>query len=192
VPPELLSTFDQLLAATRRTAHLARQLLTLAAVDPAAERPFTPESVDLSQVLQESIAEWVTRADAKRIDLGFDLGAAPVSGEPLLLRELAGNLVDNALSYAPAGSEVTLRTRRHGDVAFLEVEDNGPGIPEGEREQVFERFHRMKGTPGEGSGLGLAIVREIAHRHGATASIDSPPAGRGTMVRVTFPAHAPV
>jgi len=189
VPAELASTLDQLVAATRRTAHLARQLLTLAAVEPAAERPFSAESVDLSQLLQESVAEWVRRADAKRIDLGFELGAAPVSGEPLLLRELAGNLVENALSYAPAGSDVTLRTGRRGDTAFLEVEDNGPGIPEGERERVFERFHRVKGTPGEGSGLGLAIVREIAHRHGATASVGALPSGRGTSVRIAFPAR---
>ncbi|HSD43370.1 MAG TPA: sensor histidine kinase N-terminal domain-containing protein [Burkholderiales bacterium] len=189
VPPELASTLDQLLAATRRTAHLARQLLTLAAVDPAAERPFSPEAVDLSQVVQESVAGWVTRADPKQIDLGFELEEAPVSGEPLLLRELAGNLVDNALDYSPAGSTVTLRTgRRHG-ASFLEVEDNGPGIPEGEREQVFQRFYRLKGSPGEGSGLGLAIVREIAHRHGATASIGVPLGGRGTTVRITFPAR---
>ena len=189
VPAELASTLDQLVAATRRTAHLARQLLTLAAVEPAAERPFSAESVDLSQLLQESVAEWVTRADAKRVDLGFELGAAPVSGEPLLLRELAENLVENALRYAPAGSDVTLRTGRRGDIAFLEVEDNGPGIPESERARVFERFHRVKGTPGEGSGLGLAIVREIAHRHGATAAIGAPPSGRGTSVRIAFPAR---
>jgi two-component system sensor histidine kinase TctE len=189
VPAELASTLDQLVAATRRTAHLARQLLTLAAVEPAAERPFSAASVDLSQLLQESVAEWVTRADAKRIDLGFELGAAPVSGEPLLLRELAENLVENALRYAPAGSDVTLRTGRRGDIAFLEVEDNGPGIPESERARVFERFHRVKGTPGEGSGLGLAIVREIAHRHGATAAIGAPPSGRGTSVRIAFPAR---
>ena len=86
-------------------------------------------------------------------------------------------------------SRVTLRTGRHGDIAFLEVEDNGPGIPESERERVFERFHRVKGTPGEGSGLGLAIVREIAHRHGATASIGAAPSGRGTLVRIAFPAR---
>jgi two-component system sensor histidine kinase TctE len=191
VPPELAPTLDQLVAATRRTAHLARQLLTLAAVDPAGERPFSPEAVDLSQVLQDSVAGWVAQADAKRIDLGFELEAAPVSGEPLLLRELAKNLVDNALNYSPAGSEVTLRTGRRDGAAFLEVEDNGPGIPEAEREQVFERFRRLKGTPGEGSGLGLAIVREIAHRHGAATSIGLPPGGRGTTVRVTFPAGRP-
>jgi two-component system sensor histidine kinase TctE len=189
VPPELVPTFDQLLAATRRTAHLAGQLLTLAAVDPRAERPFQPEPIDLAELLQESVGEWVVRADAKRVDLGIELKAAPVSGESLLLRELAGNLVDNALSYAPAGSEVTVRTGLLADRPILEVEDTGPGIPPTEREVVFERFHRVKGSPGEGSGLGLAIVREIAHRHGATVAVETPPGGKGTVVRVVFPAR---
>jgi two-component system sensor histidine kinase TctE len=189
VPPDLAPMFDQLLAATRRTAHLARQLLTLAAVDPAAERAFAPVELDLAAVLHEGVAEWVARADAKRIDLGFELEPARVDGEALLVRELAANLIDNALNYTPAGGEVTVRTGARDGQPFLEIEDDGPGIPEAEREPVFERFLRIKGTPGEGSGLGLAIVREIADRHGATAAIDVPAAGRGTIVRVIFPAQ---
>lgn len=188
MPPELAPTLDQLLAATRRAAHLARQLLTLAAVDPAAERPFNPEPLDLAQVLQPGVAEWVARADARGIDLGFELEPAPIAGELLLLQDLAANLLDNALTYSGAGAEVTLRTGRRGNTAFLEVEDNGPGIPESEREQVFQRFHRVKGSPGQGSGLGLAIVREIAHRHGASVAIGTPPAGRGTVVTIVFSA----
>jgi two-component system sensor histidine kinase TctE len=184
---ELAPTFDQLLAATRRTAHLARQLLTLAAVDPGAERPFSPERVDLAQVLQPSVGEWVVRADARRIDLGFELNAAPVAGEPLLLHELVANLLDNALTYSPEGAEVTLRTGQRDGLTFLEVEDDGPGIPEEEREKVLERFHRVKGSPGQGSGLGLAIVREIAHRHGAAVRVGAPESAQGTTVRVTFP-----
>lgn len=187
VPPELALTFDQLLAATRRTAHLARQLLTLAAVDPATERPFEPTAVDLAAVLHEAVAEWVTRADAKGIDLGFELEPAQVRGEALLLRELAGNLIDNALAYTPAGGQVTARTGTRAGAPFLEVEDSGPGVPEAERERVFERFYRAKGTAGEGSGLGLAIVREIADRHGASVEIRAATGDRGTLLKVRFP-----
>lgn len=186
IPPEVQPTFDQLLAATRRTAHLARQLLTLAAVDPATERPFEPERVDLAEVLKPTVSEWVTRADARRIDLGFELAPAPVRGEPLLIHELAANLVDNALRYSPEGGEVTVRSGDRAGRAFLEVEDNGPGIPEAERERVFERFHRIRGTPGQGTGLGLAIVREIAVRHGAEVRIGVPASGRGTRFEVVF------
>ena len=187
VPPELAPTFDQLLAATRRTAHLARQLLTLAAVDPAAERPFEPTPLDLAALLHESVAEWVARADAKRIDLGFELEPARVRGEAFLLRELATNLIDNALNYAPSGGEVTVRTGTRSGASFIEVEDNGPGIPEGERAQVFERFYRVRGTSGDGSGLGLAIVREIAHRHSAAVGVRTAAASGGAIVEVTFP-----
>ncbi|HSD52803.1 MAG TPA: sensor histidine kinase N-terminal domain-containing protein [Burkholderiales bacterium] len=187
VPPELLATFDQLLAATRRTAHLARQLLTLAAVDPAAERPFDPVSLDLADVLHETVPDWVARADAKRIDLGFELGHAAVRGEALLLRELTANLIDNALNYTPPGGEVTVRTGVRDRESYLEVEDNGPGIPESEREQVFERFHRVRGTPGEGSGLGLAIVREVARQHGARVAVRAPATGLGAIFGVSFP-----
>jgi two-component system sensor histidine kinase TctE len=189
MPPELAATVDHLHAAARRAAHLSRQLLTLAAVEPSTGRPFAPEPADLAAVAQARVADWVARADARAIDLGFELEPAPVAGEPGLLVELAANLVDNALHYTPRGGEVTLRTGRRNGRAFLEVEDSGPGIPAGERERVFERFHRVKGTPGEGTGLGLAIVREIAHRHGAAVDVGGAGSGRGTVVAVSFPAR---
>ncbi len=190
MPPELAATVDSLRAAARRAAHLARQLLTLAAVEPATGRPFEPEPADLAAVAQARVADWVARADARAIDLGFELAPAPIAGEPGLLVELAANLVDNALDYTPRGGEVTLRTGRRDGRAFLEVEDNGPGIPEPERERVFERFHRVKGTLGEGTGLGLAIVREIAHRHGGAVDIGAARSGGGTVVAVSFPARS--
>jgi two-component system sensor histidine kinase TctE len=185
--PELAATVDHLHAAARRAAHLARQLLTLAAIDPSADRPFAPEAADLAQVAQSGVTDWLARADGKRVDLGFELDPAPVHGEPQLLGELAANLLENALNYTPPGGEVTLRTGRRDGHAFLEVEDNGPGIPESERERVFERFHRVRGTPGEGTGLGLAIVREIAHLHRARVDIHGAASGTGTVVAVSFP-----
>ncbi len=190
LPPELEPTVEQLHAATRRAAHLARQLLTLASVDPSAERPFTPQPVGLADIAQTNIADWIARADHKQIDLGFELEPAPVRGEPALLAELVANLLDNALNYTPAGGEVTVRTGRRDGQSFLEVENGGPGIPEAEREHVFERFHRVRGTPGEGTGLGLAIVREIGHRHGAAVALRTPRARAGTLIEVIFPAPA--
>jgi signal transduction histidine kinase len=187
LPPALGRTVDQLQAATRRAAHLARQLLTLAQVDPSAERPYSPQQTDLAEILQRDVADWIARADARRIDLGFEFAAAPVRAEPELVMEAASNLLDNALSYTPEQGEVTLRTGRRDGVCYLEVEDNGPGIPEAERPYVFERFHRVKGTPGPGAGLGLAIVREIANRHGASIELGAGAAGRGTRVSLSFP-----
>ncbi len=81
--------------------------------------------------------------------------------------------MDNALQYTPAGGTVTVRLMPdpYGQVVVLQVEDTGPGIPEGEREQVFQPFYRVLGTDVDGSGLGLAIVKEIAEKHDATVTV---------------------
>jgi len=84
-------------------------------------------------------------------------------------------------------NSITLRTGQRDGRAFLEVEDDGPGIPAAERQRVLDRFYRVPGTPGTGSGLGLAIVREIASGHGATIAITDGAGGRGTRVALTFP-----
>jgi two-component system, OmpR family, sensor histidine kinase TctE len=102
-----------------------------------------------------------------------------------LAKELTANLVENALSYTPCGGQVTVRCGTRGAQAYLEVEDSGPGIPEAERERVFERFYRLPDSPGEGSGLGLAIVREIAQVHRAQVRLDNPQSG-GTRIQVSF------
>jgi two-component system sensor histidine kinase TctE len=133
------------------------------------------------------VRDWVQRALGKNIDLGFELEDAWTLGEPLLLRELAANLLDNALAYTQAGGRVTLRTGMRSGDAVLEVEDNGPGIPEVEREKVFERFYRVAATGGEGCGLGLSIVSEIAGRHNARVDLAQPSGGQGTLIRVVFP-----
>jgi two-component system, OmpR family, sensor histidine kinase TctE len=122
-------------------------------------------------------------------------------GQPLLLRELIRNLVDNALLYTPRGGTVTVRVfdDPFGQVVVLQVEDSGPGIPAAEREQVFQPFYRALGTQVDGSGLGLAIVREIAQRHGAELTLEdadlrtgagADDAGHGPGARFTlrFPA----
>jgi two-component system sensor histidine kinase TctE len=89
----------------------------------------------------------------------------------VLLRELLGNLIDNALRYTPQGGRITVRLRRDAEHAVVEVEDSGPGIAAADRALVFERFFRVMGAPGDGSGLGLAIVKEIAEQHGATVAV---------------------
>jgi len=114
------------------------------------------------------------------------------------VRELIRNLVDNALQYTPSGGTVTVRVLPDpfGQVIVLQVEDSGPGIPEAERELVFQPFYRALGTNVDGSGLGLAIVREIAQRHGAEVVLEDAQtrtAGGtpGTRVIVRFRTDAP-
>jgi two-component system sensor histidine kinase TctE len=140
----------------------------------------------------------VPRAIEKQIDLGYD-GPEPggrgtqFEGNPTLLKELVRNLLDNAIAYTPENGQVTLRllTDAFSGVLVLLVEDSGPGIPEAERELVFQPFYRALGTNVDGSGLGLAIVLEIANQHDATVSIeDGLLAGHsespGTRITVRF------
>jgi two-component system sensor histidine kinase TctE len=184
-PSELKSLLDMIAGETQRTSHLVNQLLTLARAEPG-EAP-SGQPVNLHEIVGRDVRDWVQRAVAGNIDLGFELEDAWTLGEPLLLRELAANLVDNALAYTQGGGSVTVRTGVRGGESVLEVEDNGPGIPEAEREKVFERFYRIPATRGEGCGLGLSIVSEIAGRHNAKIDLGQPPAGAGTLVRVSFP-----
>jgi two-component system, OmpR family, sensor histidine kinase TctE len=172
----------------RRLAHTAHQLLTLARAESAATlaRDFRP--VDLAQLIEETVTAQLDRALARGIDLGAEAAPATVTGVGWLLRELLINLVDNALNYTPAGGVVTLRSGVGPTGAFLEVEDDGPGIAATERPLVTARFHRAPGAAGKGTGLGLAIVNDVALVHGASLAIESGAAGRGTRVRIGFTA----
>lgn len=106
-----------------------------------------------------------------------------------MLREALANLIDNALRYTPASGMVTVRSGRRGQFAFLEVEDNGPGVAVDQRNRIFERFYRLPGSSGEGCGLGLAIVREIAEVHRARIEVVAPASG-GIRIALIFPAFA--
>ncbi|WP_139826160.1 sensor histidine kinase [Derxia lacustris] len=179
---------ERLRAAAGDTSHLAHQLLTLARADPREHPADRFARFDLRDLGDELAQRWVPAALARRIDLGLELESAPLLGERWLLLELASNLIDNAIRYTPEGGVVSVRTRSVDGRAQLEVEDNGIGIPAQAAGRVLERFYRIDGTPGEGSGLGLAIVREIADGHGAEVEIGAPEHGRGTRIRVSFPA----
>jgi two-component system sensor histidine kinase TctE len=186
-PDERRAQLEQVHRATIRTARLANQLLALSRAEPGGFRADAFTRVNLRAVVEDAADEWVHRAMAKEIDLGFELSDALVAGDALLLREALANLVHNALEYTPQGGRVTVKTGLRNERAFLEVEDDGPGIPPAEREQVLERFYRVAGTTGTGSGLGLSIVREIALAHGAEIVITTGEDGRGCKVGLTFP-----
>ena len=185
LPPEVRAELEQVHQATIRTARLANQLLALARAEPGARG--NAAELNLKTLAEGEADAWVHQALARDVDLGFELDWAPVEGDAFLLREALANLVHNALEYSQRGGHVTVRTGKRDAHSFLEVEDDGPGIPPAERERVLERFYRVPGTTGTGSGLGLAIVREIAAGHGAAIAITEGAAGRGCRVAITFP-----
>ena len=195
ISDETRAQLEQVHRATIRTARLANQLLALARAEPGGYSADGFAPVNLRAVVEDAADEWVHRAMAKEIDLGFELADAHVSGDALLLREALGNLIHNALEYSPNGGRVTVRTGLRNQQPYLEVEDDGPGIPPGERERVLERFYRVAGTSGTGSGLGLSIVREIAAAHRAQLDIGAGDGAEGVAgstaagckVGLTFP-----
>lgn len=187
-PPAQQTRIRQLLAAAHRIGHLAHQLLALARATPEAAAGHDQHQVDLAELAAQGVSDALDRALARQIDLGVEAEPARVIGSTWLLREVLSNLIDNALTYVPERSRVTVRAGVEDGAPFIEVEDDGPGIPEDDRERVFERFYRCPDSGGQGSGLGLAIVREIALLHEADAAVLPPRGGsRGTRVRVRFP-----
>jgi len=191
-PVDVQAALAQLQTAAERTTHLINQLLSLARAEPSAERAQPMEKLDLGVLAREVTTECVPRALARNIDLGFeDVDALPrIPGDDFLLREMLGNLIDNAIRYTQPGGHVTVRLSRQQNSLHLSVEDDGPGIPEAEREAVLERFHRVLGTGVEGAGLGLSIVREIVTRHGGHIRLLSAQHNRGTLALVTLPIAA--
>ncbi len=188
-PPALQPTLDRLHAAAERAARLAHQLLTQARTEDAYRADAgTRPRVDLAALARACADDWLPPSTAAGQDLGVVLHSAVVAGDALLLTELMRNLVHNATLYAGRGARVTVRTAVQGQQAVIEVEDDGPGLPEDERPHVWERFRRGAGAPGTGAGLGLAIVRDIARAHHGDAELLAGPHGRGLRVR----AHRPV
>jgi two-component system sensor histidine kinase TctE len=183
-PLGIQHSMRQIVTSADRASHLINQLLALARADADAP-PFT--TLDLDALARETTRDWVPRARAKDIDLGFEAAPKPVwiEGNGLLLREALNNLLDNAVAYTRAGGRATVRVVA-GERPTLEVEDNGIGIDEADRERVFERFFRVLGTDADGSGLGLPIVRGIAHLHRAGVEIVANPRERGTVARMSF------
>jgi two-component system, OmpR family, sensor histidine kinase TctE len=177
-PRQLKKSLQQIAHGSQRAAHMVNQLLSLARAEDQ-EQVLRSQPVRLAGIATETVRDFVPRALEKHIDLGYEgpepggAGGLRVLGQPVLLRELIRNLVDNALQYTPAGGTVTVRVVEDpfGQVVVLQVEDNGPGIAAAEREQVFQPFYRALGTDVDGSGLGLAIVREIARQHDAEITL---------------------
>ncbi|MEI8163903.1 MAG: sensor histidine kinase N-terminal domain-containing protein [Betaproteobacteria bacterium] len=191
-PAQMRHALELIAESTDRASHMINQLLMLARAEASHEKLHSVEPLDLDTLVREVSEEWVVRAMAKQIDLGFEDCGRPllINGVPLLLRELFNNLVDNAIKYTASGGRVTVRARA-GRLAVIEVEDDGIGIPLEEHSSIFERFYRVLGTDAEGSGLGLPIAAEIAELHQATIDLLPGSGGRGSLFRVSFPRHWP-
>ncbi len=169
--------------------HLVDRLISMAKAEPILECDLPHQRVDLNFVASDSAAGFVQQAVAKRIDLTFLSAGYPayVSGNRDALLDLADNLIENAILYTQRGGAITVRVS-NGNGVRLTVEDNGPGIPQDQRQKIFEPFYRVATTDTPGSGLGLAVVREIAAAHNAKISLLDSVYHKGTVIDVAFEA----
>jgi two-component system OmpR family sensor kinase len=182
---ERLSTLRQ--GITRGRIALEQMLALARAQDSATT---TNTKISVHQVYRQVLEDLLPLAEAKSIDIGVEGNAdAQVLANEVDLITLVKNLVDNAIRYTPEGGRVDLSVSATNGVTTLVVEDSGPGIPEAERERVFDPFYRVLGSDETGSGLGLSIVQTISTRLGAKVSLGyaSDTSRSGLRVTITFP-----
>ncbi|WP_327104045.1 sensor histidine kinase [Nonomuraea glycinis] len=173
------ATARAVLAGVDRLEAIVGDLLTLARLEAGAGR--ADDRLDLSELAGSELAR---RAPLTGVEADLRQGVF-VRGDRLELARLLTNLVDNAARHAT--STVTVSVRREGDTAVLEVTDDGPGIPPGQREIVFQRFARLDAARSKdkgGTGLGLAIARESAHRHGGELNVEDSASGARLVLRI--------
>lgn len=187
LPLEVRERAERIKTVTDRMIRLGQQLLVLARVDDSSRPKDSFVRMDLSEWVRDSGAQWIPAARAKQVDMQLTAPQAPVwvDMDPLLMEELLGNLIDNALRYGVGAS--TLRLHVGVNPPTLLVEDDGPGIAQEDVRRVFDAFYRSAQVNAQGSGLGLAIVREIARAHGAWWGLISRPEFQGTRVSIVFP-----
>lgn len=173
----------------QQTARLVNQFLTLSSAEAYVATRTLVSTQQCCDIVQKVLEDLAIQAHHKHIDLGFERSGSDtaISTDPAALREIAVNVIDNAIRYTPAHGIVTVQVQSSEGKISLTVEDNGPGIPLASREKIFQRFYRVGGTNSTGSGLGLAIVKELASQCGGTIRMEAPAHGRsGFAVVVEF------
>ncbi|MEY5100779.1 MAG: hypothetical protein RJA36_3498 [Pseudomonadota bacterium] len=188
-PPRVRERLARVHDAMDRMAHCTQQMLALARASAQASSALDQGHVALPELLEDAASNWLDLALQRQVELEFEIGQASCTGSHWMLQELLGNLIDNAIQHSPPGAQVAIRCGLDATARpWLEVEDEGPGIPAAQRERVFEPFFRCEPAGRNGSGLGLAIVSEVAKRHQAEVSFLKTKTGSGTRIRVTLPA----
>lgn len=185
VPPEpeaLVSLHDEAL----RLGQMVEDLQALASA-AAGGLSLDPQVVDLAKVAEGAVASLTGRFTAARVDLEGSFAPAWVWADPRRLYQVATNLLTNAAKFTPSGGRVDVIVRSDPEWAYLEVADNGPGIPPEERSRVFDPF--SQGTAGRkvgGAGIGLAVVKDLVEAHGGVVILDDGP-GPGAHFVVRLP-----
>jgi two-component system, OmpR family, sensor histidine kinase TctE len=183
---EMKPALEQIQVSADRMSHLITQLLVLAKSGPL-EAGYKLKPLALCQLVKALAIDYAPSAIQHNMELVFEGpdNDITIQGDEILLRELLGNLIDNAIKYGHENGVVVISVLTKPYPSLI-VEDDGPGIPAAEQEKIFERFYRIPGSLGDGCGLGLAIVKEIALLHQAQLNLGSSDRLGGGRFEVIF------
>ena len=187
--PEQRDSFLDLIASeTTRLAQLVRDVLDTSRIE-AGTFSYSFTDVDLAGLVQDTVAAAGLAQDEVGVVAAVRGQVPAVRGDGERLRQVVGNLVDNAVKYSPAGTEVRVAVYAHGGRVFVDVVDRGPGVAREHQRLIFEKFGRASadGSGQPGTGLGLFIARSIVEAHGGTLEVQSALA-RGATFTLALPA----
>jgi two-component system sensor histidine kinase TctE len=188
--PRAQESLADIETATDRLQRLLIQLLALARADGAGPSGLELQAIDVVAAARSVAEEHALPALRGGVDLHFvsdDNEPLLAQADQVLITELIGNLVDNAVRYNQSGGSVMVHVAGTNEQIIVDVEDDGPGIPDGEHDKVFTRFYRLhRDQAHPGSGLGLSIVQVLAHSLGAQVALSRGPNGKGLRARVTL------
>lgn len=194
LPPRVKESIAKIDVETGHLVQMVNELLDLAKIEQG-DAPMRHDDVDLARVADETITRLRTYADRQDVALREEVAAdepTVVVGDEDRLGQLLANLVHNAIKFSPAGAEVVVHVRGDKENVLVEVEDHGPGIPQQDRNRIFERFYkvdRARSRGRGGTGLGLAIARHIVDRHRGHIWVQSEE-GAGSSFFVSLPRAA--
>lgn len=188
-PGEMQVILGKLDSASKRLARLTNQLLDLSRAEAGHSMTVAMEPLDIADTTRETVAWFVPEALNKEIDITIDFADAipPLLGNRHMLEQMLANLVDNAIRYNQKGGYVHVAGKMDDSHFILTIEDDGPGIPDEQRQQAIERFYRTSSSRSGGSGLGLAIAREIVLLHAGRLTLNAVHASSGLEVVIEFP-----
>jgi two-component system OmpR family sensor kinase len=185
-PEEYAARFTDLRAGVRRAAHLSDQLLSVARSKPAVDS--AQVSLEVATALREVVDLYQPAASAAGVTLRLRTDThATVRADSRRMLLIFGNLLDNALRYTPTGGEIELRAQSEAGSIQIEVQDQGPGLPQAELARVFEPFYRVAGDPGGASGLGLATVANLVKELGGHVKLRNRDDRSGLLACITLP-----
>lgn len=187
-PAERDAALAQMDSDAARMMRMLGILQTLARGDSAAALP--REKVELPELVGAAVESARDRHPSNRWELELPPAGVAVEGWPDGLRAMIDNLLENAARHGKKGGEVRVALAADGDTALLTVDDDGEGIPEGQRDRIFDRFERGDATGADGSGLGLSLVRQQARLHGGEVTVSGSPDG-GARFQVSLGASVP-